>query len=349
MKNLRQYSLAVESASAFSAERAAVNYLFVDVTVNQFLNISSLSKEFTISFNNISEKQINTQTCNPDISILDNFKYLSRVIDGFDSIQVFYDGSLSAFANILPVVIISRFFGKQVNLFYYPGEEIEKIKWYHFKIFKLFNRVFVGSRYLQRLLSKKGINAGVQLPFIETSTIQVRKIDEVQPHILLVHDNPDDSGAVCAMRAFKFVKQKYPRTEMTVVTNNMIPWQLSLSFIEQIYNGVHYIESNDLDEVNNAYANTDVFINCNLSETMPIPLLSAMISGMPSISYETYGPREIIENNVNGVLIRHNDSNQLADRIIELVEVPEMAGKLSGQAVKIKDRVTADKLVSLIA
>lgn len=63
---------------------------------------------------------------------------------------------------------------------------------------------------------------------------------------------------------------------------------------------------------------------------MPNSLMEAMALGMPCISTNCPcgGPRMLIKNNENGILVPVNDEVVLAERIIELIENLELKEKL---------------------
>lgn len=79
----------------------------------------------------------------------------------------------------------------------------------------------------------------------------------------------------------------------------------------------------------------DLFVMTSDYEGMPNSLLEAMTFGMPCISTDCpTGPAELINNGENGYLVQMNDEKELAKRIIELIENPELAAKLGQNAKK---------------
>lgn len=313
------------------------------------MKVEQLANNFKNQANKSSSKGVECNHAEISKRFFFSIKKLTRIVPQYDSINVFYDGRLPSVKSVLPIAILSRFFGKEVNLFFYPSEDFNKFSRSQYKAISLFKNVVVGSRFMQRELKSRKVEAQVELPFVELSGIKRRVVSGVQPHILLIHNNAEDSGAVCAIRAFKFVKQKYPRTEMTIVTDKANDWQHSRELSGQNISGLNFIDAGDKATINEALEKSDTFINCSLSETIPQPLLVALSAGLPAVSFETYGPREIIEHGVNGFLIRHNDSSQLADRIIELVEEPGLVEKFSTNAVKIRPQLSINNIIRPLA
>ena len=81
-------------------------------------------------------------------------------------------------------------------------------------------------------------------------------------------------------------------------------------------------------------------------EGMPNSLLEAMALGMPVVSTDCPcgGPREVIEDGVNGFLIPVGDEDALADRICRLIEDKELAKSFGEKAREIEKVASLDAI-----
>lgn len=78
-----------------------------------------------------------------------------------------------------------------------------------------------------------------------------------------------------------------------------------------------------------------VFILPSLWEGLPIGLLEAMAMGKTVIATNVDGSREVVKNEVNGVLIETDDLvNNLAAAILRLAADPDLCKKLAAEAVR---------------
>ena len=94
-------------------------------------------------------------------------------------------------------------------------------------------------------------------------------------------------------------------------------------------------------------AHTEIFVMSSRYEGMPNALLEAMAIGMPCISTNCIaGPAEIIENNKNGILVPVDDIDEMAKKIIFLIENKEIANKLGENAKKVNNKFSIDKIYS---
>lgn len=96
------------------------------------------------------------------------------------------------------------------------------------------------------------------------------------------------------------------------------------------------------------YSNIDMFV---LPSTQPEPfglvVIEAMNYGLPVVATNHGGPVEIIDEGVDGFLVDWEDASQMAARIIELVENPEMRKTMGakGQQKK-REKYSVDAMVS---
>ena len=81
-------------------------------------------------------------------------------------------------------------------------------------------------------------------------------------------------------------------------------------------------------------------------EGMPNALIEAMCLGMPVISTDCPcgGPRTLIRDGSNGILVPVNDDDALADAICRLIENPQLADELGKEAALIKERVEGQRV-----
>ncbi len=87
------------------------------------------------------------------------------------------------------------------------------------------------------------------------------------------------------------------------------------------------------DNIRQVYESADLFVMTSNYEGMPNALMEAMASGLPCISTDCpTGPSDLIQDGVNGSLIRINDSKTLAQKIIEYVNNPADSFKMGQKA-----------------
>ncbi|MCF7455159.1 glycosyltransferase family 4 protein [Vibrio sp. A1-1] len=99
-----------------------------------------------------------------------------------------------------------------------------------------------------------------------------------------------------------------------------------------------YPFSNQIDEV---YSVSRVFVLSSRYEGLGMVLLEALSHKLPCISFDCpAGPKTIIKNGVNGLLVKTGDVNELADAIDLLLSKPDLQSLLSKNSVASLDKFT---------
>ena len=80
-------------------------------------------------------------------------------------------------------------------------------------------------------------------------------------------------------------------------------------------------------------------------EGFGLVLVEAMACGIPPVSFECpCGPKEIIKNGIDGFLVEKENINQLAEKIIFLIENEELRKQMGAKARKNVARFKIDNI-----
>jgi glycosyltransferase involved in cell wall biosynthesis len=87
------------------------------------------------------------------------------------------------------------------------------------------------------------------------------------------------------------------------------------------------------------YSQADLFVLCSRYEGMPISLIEAMGYGMPVVSFDCLtGPRDVIRDGTDGVLVPPNDTEALKAALEGLMRDPERRAAMGQRARAVVDR-----------
>ena len=83
------------------------------------------------------------------------------------------------------------------------------------------------------------------------------------------------------------------------------------------------------------FAKASIICLPSYREGLPRVLIEAASSGLPIITTDVPGCREIVKNNFNGILVQVKNSNAIADAIITLLKEPQLINYMGANGRKL--------------
>ncbi len=103
------------------------------------------------------------------------------------------------------------------------------------------------------------------------------------------------------------------------------------------------------EELPQLYAAADLFLLTSFYEGFGRVVLEAMLAGVPVVSTKCTGPEELIQNHVTGLIVDAFDEAIIADAVLDLLNDPSKAIKLSRNAsAMVKQKFSLDYLAEKI-
>jgi len=142
-----------------------------------------------------------------------------------------------------------------------------------------------------------------------------------------------NKGLIYILEAVKEIKKPL---DLVLIGSGENPDKDKMQQLTEKYENIHLIEF--IDQAASYLKAFDIFILPSLKEGLPYTILEAMAAEVPIITTNIGGIPEMIDDNVSGILIQPKNSRQLAEKILELINNPEitqgMAEKASQKVVK---------------
>lgn len=140
----------------------------------------------------------------------------------------------------------------------------------------------------------------------------------------------------------KKVLMRYPDASLTVVGSG--PDEAAFTEMIRDADMVEKIHLVGLcSNVKPYYKEANIVIVPSRWEGFGVVLIEAMASGTPVVAFENKGPKEIISNGIDGMLIKQYDVEAFSDGIVNLLDNAELWEKMSEKAYQKALRFSAEK------
>lgn len=153
---------------------------------------------------------------------------------------------------------------------------------------------------------------------------------------------------VLLVRAFSIVHEKHPDYDLKIYgpdSGDGTREKILQTIAECHLEGVVHLMGNS-DALEKELPQAALFAYSSDYEGLPNSLLEAMAMGLPCVSTDCPcgGPRTLIQNGENGLLVPVGDVKALAKGMLALIENPERAAELGRMAAKIAEIASTDRV-----
>nr|WP_239576133.1 glycosyltransferase [Enterococcus lemanii] len=162
--------------------------------------------------------------------------------------------------------------------------------------------------------------------------VSIGRLVEQKNHALLI-------------KAFAKVIDLFPNTELHIYGNGPLKLELeNLARKLNVYEKVFI--NNAIPDVLSKVSDAKLFVLSSNYEGMPNVLIEMMAIGIPVIATDCPigGPREIIEDGINGLLVPVNDTTELSKKIIQIIDDKEFAKELTKESIKVREKLNVKRI-----
>jgi glycosyltransferase involved in cell wall biosynthesis len=158
----------------------------------------------------------------------------------------------------------------------------------------------------------------------------------------------DQRGIFYIRDALRNLAARLPGLTMTFAGCGVPPEEIQRFFGPQLARTMSIRPVVASDQMQDLYAEHDIFLFPSLMEGLPSVLLEAMATGMPVITTETCGMPDIVENEFNGLLIPPGNAEAIENAVMRLANSVELRRKLGEAARETMKRYTWERSATLL-
>ena len=153
-------------------------------------------------------------------------------------------------------------------------------------------------------------------------------------HVIMVGRYNDAKGYDYLIPAWDVVHQKHPDWELHVYGSGELHDQV-VRWIRERHLEDTIILHEPVDNIKEKYLESSIAVLSSRYEGFSLVLLEAMSCGVPFVSFDCpHGPRNIIKNGEDGLLVEYLNSQALANGICQLIEDESLRKRLGANAKK---------------
>jgi len=185
-----------------------------------------------------------------------------------------------------------------------------------------------------------------------TTVVEARKIEDIKTELslseqektfILVSRMVRQKGILNYLEAAKICHEKGFKCNFLLVGQLDSDNSISIEEIEEYKEYVKYLGRRE--DVKELMSLSDIFVlPTYYREGVPRVLLEASALGLPSITTNMPGCKDVIEDNYNGKLVKIKDSQDLADKMVELAEEQHIEKFSKNAQIKVQE-FDLDKVV----
>lgn len=261
--------------------------------------------------------------------LLSIFRQLATSGLTYRSWRINYLSGNPFYSYLLLLVLLGRFFGKKITIAYYNYNDLDRLevpnmitRW----LFRQVEKLIVLSEYQQQRLRKYNVPVFVEPVIPLTEPVAATRSNRLQPHLVSVLPAEQTSNLTTLIDAYTMVKEKYPRTELTVIAEGTLFSRFTRFFKRNNYPGITFLRYSEVT-IRTAFENADLYVQSSHLRNLSAGLLTALNSGLPVITTPPgYDPA--IDSSSHLIITDANSAGGMADMVIKLVEHEDAVGKL---------------------
>jgi glycosyltransferase involved in cell wall biosynthesis len=147
-------------------------------------------------------------------------------------------------------------------------------------------------------------------------------------------------GVRFLIQAFKILSARYSQVRLLIVGDGNEKKSLEdLVRALELNDKVEFAGAIAHENVLGFYQRANVFVLPSLNEGMSNVMLEALACGLPIVATDTGGTKELLTDNVNGLVVRMKDADDLADKIEKLILDSELEKTMSQESRKLAEKM----------
>lgn len=245
------------------------------------------------------------------------------------------------------------------HAFYGKGDSVLKTAAYQSALagaLRLCDSVVVLNQDNRELLLRKRIVPEAKLELVPGEGIDLTAFDVAYPsptpealHFLMVARLVVAKGVREFVQAAQIVKARYPRCTFSIagdVEHGRHPDAIPVDELETWRAQGQVRLLGYISDIKPVLSRADCFVLPSHAEGLPMSTMEAMAMGKPVITTKAPGTRDTVEDGRNGYLVPVGEAAALAQRMIDLIEQPELVTKFGRESRRMAETKFSSEVIN---
>jgi glycosyltransferase involved in cell wall biosynthesis len=202
------------------------------------------------------------------------------------------------------------------------------------------------SPFLTRAVAERGLAACTIPNLVDASAYSFRQRGPVAPRLFWMRSFHANYNPVMALRVLSCVRAVLPEATLTMAgqdsgLESSVRYEAVRMGVADAVHFVGFLEFEGKTREGNA---ADIFINTNRIDNMPVSVIEACAMGLPVVSTDVGGIRDLLSDGVSGLLVADDDVQGMAGAILRLVREPGLAKRLSANGRRLAEASSWDQV-----
>ncbi|MCX8122868.1 MAG: glycosyltransferase [Spirochaetes bacterium] len=172
----------------------------------------------------------------------------------------------------------------------------------------------------------------------KTSKEEIFGVSATTPVILFAGRLSEEKGVMDIPKVMEIVKQKHPHAKVAFAGIGPKEQELKKLMPDAIFLG--WVDHEKLPKI---YSAADMLVLPSRFDTFGCVVLEALSCGLPVLAYNTKGPKDIINNGLNGYLVKNE--TEMGQKIIELLDNPLLLNLFKNQSLLRAHEYSPDAII----
>ena len=193
-------------------------------------------------------------------------------------------------------------------------------------------------------LAKRFGDLGYRIPIIpniiDLDSYPYRERGRISPNLIWMRSFHEIYNPEMAVKVLAKLQVTHPDATLTMAGTDKGLEENTKKLVEelQLENSVRFAGFLDLDKKLKEFDGSDIYINTNRIDNMPVSVVEARALGLPVVATNVGGLPYLIEHGTNGFLVPDEDVDAMAACIRMLLDRPELTRKISRNGRTLAER-----------